>query len=109
MFCSAMEKPKVAAEIPTSTLIGRMNRPRLWRSPMQSEMIRPLRTMSSSSARRDSGMENRAQGPILGRLAQRKFRFDPDLRNRALTPIFVAMVRPIPRFVGGERGVELGV
>src|SRR3954470_18827513 len=52
MFCSAIEKPKVAAEMPRSTVIGRMNRPRLWRRPMHREMITPLRTMRSSMARR---------------------------------------------------------
>src|SRR5688572_14765478 len=46
MFCSAMEKPKVAAEMPSSTVIGGMKRPRLCRRPMQIEMMRPLRTMS---------------------------------------------------------------
>src|SRR5260221_2260600 len=56
MFCSAIEKPKVAAEIPRSSVIGRMNRPRLWRSPMHSEMIRPLRRISSSIARRLPGV-----------------------------------------------------
>src|SRR2546426_9474498 len=33
-------------------LIGRMNRPRLWRSPMQIEMMSPLSTMRTSMARR---------------------------------------------------------
>src|SRR5688572_383250 len=51
-FCSAIEKPKVAAEMPASTVIGRMNRPRLWRKPMQMEMITPLRTSSRIMARR---------------------------------------------------------
>ena len=48
MFCNAIEKPKAAAEIPSSTPIGCMKRPRLWRSPMQIEMIRPLSAMSST-------------------------------------------------------------
>jgi hypothetical protein len=52
MFCSAMEKPKVAAEMPMSMVIGRMNRPRLWRRPMQIEMMVPLRTSSRIMARR---------------------------------------------------------
>src|SRR4030081_119570 len=52
MFCSAIENPKVAAEIPRSSVIGRMNSPRLWRRPMHSEMISPLRTISTSIARR---------------------------------------------------------
>src|SRR5215467_6121938 len=54
MFCSAMEKPNVAAEMPSSSVIGRMNRPRLWRSPMHREMIRPLRKSSQAKERRDS-------------------------------------------------------
>jgi hypothetical protein len=52
MFCSAMAKPKVAAETPASSVIGRMNRPRLCLRPMQMEMIVPLRTSSRSIARR---------------------------------------------------------
>ena len=52
MFCSAMAKPKVAAEMPSLSVIGRMNKPRLWRSPMQMEMMRPLSTSSTSIARR---------------------------------------------------------
>src|SRR5258706_10931236 len=51
MFCSAIEKPNAAAVMPSSAPIGRMNSPRLWRSPMQTEMISPERTMSSSSGR----------------------------------------------------------
>ena len=43
---------EVAAEMPASTVIGRMNRPRLWRRPMQTEMIMPLRTSSRIIARR---------------------------------------------------------
>src|SRR4026207_222413 len=54
MFCSAIEKPKVAAEMPRSTVIGRMNSPRIWRRPMHIEMMTPLRTMRSSIARRFS-------------------------------------------------------
>src|SRR3989449_9735903 len=52
MFCSAIEKPKVAAEMPRSSVIGRMNRPRLWRSPMQIEMMSPLSAIRTSMARR---------------------------------------------------------
>ena len=48
----AIEKPKVAAEMPSSSVIGRMNRPRLWRSPMQMEMMSPLSAMRTSMARR---------------------------------------------------------
>jgi hypothetical protein len=50
-----MAKPKLAAEMPRSTSIGRMKRPRLWRSPMQSEMIRPERRISRTYARRLMG------------------------------------------------------
>jgi AcrR family transcriptional regulator len=52
MFCSAIAKPKVAAEMPASSVIGRMNRPRLCRRPMQMEMIVPLNTSSRIIARR---------------------------------------------------------
>ena len=51
MFCSASEKLKAAAETPRSSVIGRRNRPRLWRSPMQSEMIKPLRSRTTSIER----------------------------------------------------------
>src|SRR5438552_17509762 len=59
MFCSAMVKPKVAAEIPRSSVIGRMKRPRLCRSPMHSEMISPLKRIKSSIARRLPGVAMR--------------------------------------------------
>ena len=52
MFCSAIEKLNAAAETPRSSVIGRMKRPRLWRSPMQSEMINPLRRSRTSIERR---------------------------------------------------------
>ena len=55
MFCSAMAKPNVAAEMPSSSVIGRMKSPRLWRSPMQIEMTRPLATSSTSIPRRSVG------------------------------------------------------
>src|SRR2546426_3784376 len=51
MFCSASEKLKAAAETPRSSVIGRMNRPKLWRMPMPSEMMSPLTTRRSSIER----------------------------------------------------------
>ena len=53
-----MEKPNAAAEMPSSALIGRMNSPRLWRSPMQREMIAPESSTRSSRERRSAVMPN---------------------------------------------------
>ncbi len=61
MFCTAIAKPKVAAEMPKSRVIGRMNSPRLWRIPMQIEMMIPLRT-SRTSSERDEESRDREGG-----------------------------------------------
>src|SRR5262245_51410797 len=42
--------------MPSSSVIGRMNRPRLWRSPMHSEMMSALRTSRVSVERREAIM-----------------------------------------------------
>jgi hypothetical protein len=49
-----MKSPNVEAEMPSSRVIGRMNNPRLWRKPMQSEMMSPLRTSRRSMERREA-------------------------------------------------------
>ena len=69
MFCRAIAKPKVAAEMPKSSVIGRMNSPRLWRMPMQIEMMMPLRT-SRASSERDEESRGTA-GATAGRTARR--------------------------------------
>src|SRR6267154_3049935 len=83
MFCSAIVKPKVAAEIPKSSVIGRMNRPRLWRSPMHSEMISPLKRISSSIARRLSGVAMDFPRRYTGRCTYHPTSGDPPLARSA--------------------------
>jgi hypothetical protein len=50
---ATIPRPKVAAEMPKSTVIGCMKRPRLCRKPMQIEMMVPLRMSSMSMERRE--------------------------------------------------------
>ena len=85
MFCSAIAKPKVAAEMPASSVIGRMNRPRLCRRPMQIEMMMPLRTSSRIIARRLDGSHGRFIPPMMpqcSRVSQTQFRDARDACRR---------------------------